>query len=89
VKKLWIYKAWHKRWRVYAPNSGKTVKVGIPPFLSLVDFYAVCDVTGLMVLDNLLDFFFNLEKMPTGLTAMPSLTYLIVEKVSPILINPE
>jgi hypothetical protein len=31
----------------------------------------------------------NLEKMLPGLTAIPSLTYLIVEKVSLILITPE
>jgi hypothetical protein len=31
----------------------------------------------------------NLEKMPTGLTAIPFLTYAIAEKVSPILITPE
>jgi hypothetical protein len=55
-----------------------------------------------MVLDNSLEFFqfrknanwtnrntFFVEKMPTGLTAIPSLTYLIVKKVSPILITPE
>jgi hypothetical protein len=33
--------------------------------------------------------FSNLEKMPTGQTVIPSLTYLIVEKVSPILITPD
>jgi hypothetical protein len=33
--------------------------------------------------------FSNLEKMPTGLTGIPSLTYFIIIKVSPILITPE
>jgi hypothetical protein len=31
----------------------------------------------------------NLKKIPTGLIVIPSLTYWIVEKVSPILISPE
>jgi hypothetical protein len=42
-----------------------------------------------MVLDNLLGFFSNLEKLPTGLTAILSLTYSIIKKVSPIIITPE